>query len=206
MALSPSARDGLTVFLDELTRWNAKINLTGLKSRERIIHELLLDCFVPIPFLPEQATLLDVGAGAGFPGLVLKICNPSFVVSLLEPNGKKATFLRSVTRLCDLRRIQVIQARAESGTGELSAEGYQVVTARALAGLEEALRLCVPWVRRKGLFVSFQGADAAARLEACRPLIDASGLVLIKNIAYPVPGKSEERHVLMFRRPARAHP
>ena len=202
MTLSPSALDGLTVFLDELTRWNARINLTGLKSRERIIHELLLDCFVPVPFLPKNGTLLDVGAGAGFPGLVLKICNPSLSVSLLEPNGKKATFLRHVIRLCGLGQIQVIQARAESGTGMLASEGYHVVTARALAGLEEALRLCVPWVRREGLLVSFQGADAAARLEACRPLIDASGLVLFKNLAYPVPGKPEKRQVLLFRRPA----
>ncbi len=100
------------------------------------------------------------------------------------------------------RACQVIQARAESGTGELASEGYHVVTARALAGLEEALRLCIPWVGREGLFVSFQGADAAARLEACRPLIDASRLFLFKNIAYPVPGKPEKRHVLLFRRPA----
>ena len=194
--------EGLSIFLDELTRWNAKINLTGLKSRERIIHELLLDCFVPIPFLPEQGTLLDVGAGAGFPGLVLKICSPSLCVSLLEPNGKKATFLRHVTRLCGLKQIQVIQARAAPGARDLASEGYHVVTARALAGLEETLTFCAPWVMEGGLFVSFQGADAAARLETCRPLLNASGLVLIKNLAYPVPGKAKERHALVFRRGA----
>jgi 16S rRNA (guanine527-N7)-methyltransferase len=178
------------------------MNLTGLKSRERIIHELLLDCFVPLPFLPEQGTLLDVGAGAGFPGLVLKICSPSLHVSLLEPNGKKAAFLRHVTRLCGLRQIQVIQARLDSGAGELASEGYQVVTARALAGLEETLTLCAPWVMQGGLFVSFQGADAPARLEACRPLLEASGLVLTENLAYRVPGKPVGRHVLIFTRGA----
>jgi 16S rRNA (guanine527-N7)-methyltransferase len=189
----------LGIFLDELTRWNAKINLTGLKSRERIIHELLLDCFVPLPFLPEKGTLLDVGAGAGFPGLVLKICNPSLRVSLLEPNGKKAAFLQHVTRLCSLGQIQVIQARAESKSEGLVSEGYQVVTARALAALEETLTLCAPWVVRRGLFVSFQGADAAARLEACRPLLDPTGLVLVQNLGYSVPGKPGKRHVLIFR-------
>jgi 16S rRNA (guanine527-N7)-methyltransferase len=143
-----------------------------------------------------------VGAGAGFPGLVLKICNPSLRVSLLEPNGKKAAFLRHVTRLCGLRQVQVIQARAESGAGELALEGYQVVTARALAGLEETLTLCAPWVMQGGLFVSFQGADAPARLERCRTFLDASGLVLTENLAYPVPGKPEERHVLIFRQGA----
>ncbi len=200
--LPPSAIEGLGIFLDELTRWNAKINLTGLKSRERIIHELLLDCFVPIPFLPEQGTLLDVGAGAGFPGLVLKICRPSLHVSLLEPNGKKAAFLRHATRLCGLKQIQVIQARADSGAGVLASEGYHVVTARALAGLGETSTLCAQWVMEGGLFVSFQGADAAARLETFRPLLTASGLVLVKNLAYPVPDKPEERHVLIFRRGA----
>jgi 16S rRNA (guanine527-N7)-methyltransferase len=162
----------------------------------------LFDCFVPIPFLPEQGTLLDVGAGGGFPGLVLKICSPSLRVSLLEPNGKKAAFLRHVTRLCGLKQIQVIQARAATGARELAPERYHVVTARALAGLEETLTLCAPWVREGGLFVSFQGADAAARLETCRSLLNTSELVLIKNLAYPVPGKPEERHVLIFRRDA----
>jgi len=200
--LSPSALEGLGIFLDELTRWNAKINLTGLKSRERIIHELLIDCFVPVPFLPEQGSLLDVGAGAGFPGLVLKICSPSLRVSLLEPNGKKAAFLRHVIRMCGLKQIQVIQARAEPGAGELASEGYHVVTARALAGLEETLTLCGPWVMQGGLFVTFQGADCPARLERCRTFLDASGLVLTENLAYSVPGKQAERYVLIFRRPA----
>jgi 16S rRNA (guanine527-N7)-methyltransferase len=200
--LSSSALETLRIFLDELTRWNAKINLTGLKSRERIINELLLDCFVPLPFLPQEARLLDVGAGAGFPGLVIKICIPSLRVSLLEPNGKKAAFLRQVARLCGLGQIQVIQSRAESKADELASEGYEVVTARALAGLEETLTLCAPWTMRGGLFVSFQGADAAARLEACRPLLDARGLVLAQNLGYAIPGKQGERHVLIFRREA----
>jgi 16S rRNA (guanine527-N7)-methyltransferase len=192
----------LGIFLDELIRWNAKINLTGLKSRERIIHELLLDCFVPIPFLPQKARVLDVGAGAGFPGLVMKICNPSLRVSLLEPKGKKAAFLRHVARLCGLGRIQVIQARAQSKAEELASEGYEVVTARALAGFEETLASCAPWMMQGGLFVSFQGADATARLEASRPLLDARGLVLVQNLGYSIPGKPGERHVLIFRREA----
>ena len=153
-----------------------------------------------IPFLPEQGTLLDVGAGAGFPGLVLKICSPSLDVSLLEPNGKKAAFLRHAARQCGLRQIQVIQARAESEAGKLASGGYHVVTARALAGLEETLTLCGPRMMLGGLFVSFQGADAAARLATCRPLLNANGLVLVKNLAYPVLGKPGERHVLIFKR------
>jgi 16S rRNA (guanine527-N7)-methyltransferase len=174
--------------------------LTGVKSRARIIHELLLDCFIPIPFLPKQGTLLDVGAGAGFPGLVLKIAHPSLRVSLLESNGKKVAFLRHVARQCQLRQIQVIQGRTESAAAELASEGYEVVTARALAGLEQTLTLCAPWVIQGGLFVSFQGTDAAARIETCRPLLEASGLVLIRNLAYQVPGKPQQRHVLIFRR------
>jgi 16S rRNA (guanine527-N7)-methyltransferase len=137
---------------------------------------------------------------------VLKICIPSLRVSLLEPNGKKAAFLRSVTRLCGLKQIEVIQTRAGPGAKDLSSEGYQVVTARALAGLEETLTLCAPWVMKGGLFVSFQGADAAARLETCRPLLEAKGLVLAQNLVYPVPDKPGERHVLIFRRVASTRP
>jgi 16S rRNA (guanine527-N7)-methyltransferase len=131
---------------------------------------------------------------------VLKISNPSLHVFLLEPNGKKAAFLRHVTRQCHLRQIQVIQERIDSEPAGLASEGYAVVTARALAGLEETLTLCAPWVMQGGLFVTFLGADAAARIKTCRPLLDASGLVPIKNLAYRVSGKPEERHVLIFRR------
>jgi 16S rRNA G527 N7-methylase RsmG len=109
-------------------------------------------------------------------------------------------FLRHAMRLCGLRQIHVIQARAESRTGKLASGGYHVVTARALAGLEETLTLCAPWVMQGGLFVSFQGSDAVARLATCRPLLNARGLVLNKDLAYPVLGKPEERHVLIFRR------
>jgi 16S rRNA (guanine527-N7)-methyltransferase len=126
--------------------------------------------------------------------------NPSLHVSLLEPNGKKATFLRHMARKCRLREIQVIQGRTGSETERLASEGYAVVTTRALAGLEETLTLCAPWVMQGGLFVTFQGADGPAKIEACRPLLRARGLELIKDLAYSIPGKPKERHVLILKR------
>ena len=126
--------------------------------------------------------------------------HPSLHVSLLEPNGKKAAFLRHVARKCRLREIRVIQGRTGSETEALTSERYAVVTTRALAGLEETLTLCAPWVMQGGLFVTFQGADGPAKIEACRPLLRARGLELIKDLAYSIPGKPKERHVLILKR------
>ena len=87
------------IYLDELWAWNKRTNLTGLSSRKRIVFELFLDSLIPAPFLAKRGTLLDVGTGAGFPGIPLKIYNPRLVVHLLDANFKKGSFLKQAVRL-----------------------------------------------------------------------------------------------------------
>ena len=157
IALSASQVELLALYLDELWAWNKKMNLTGLCSRERIITELLLDSLMPSSLLPEEGTLLDVGSGAGFPCVPVKICRPRLKAHLLEPNSKRVSFLKQIIRLTGLKEVRVIRGRIGEDEALLRPEGYHAVTARALADLPRTLTWCAPHLRAGGLFVSFQG-------------------------------------------------
>jgi 16S rRNA (guanine527-N7)-methyltransferase len=186
------------IYLDELWEWNKKINLTGLSSRQRIITELLLDSLITSPFLPEEGSLLDVGSGAGFPGIPLKICKPQLKTQLMEANSKKVNFLKQVIRVTKLYEIEVIKGRIEKDGSILSPKGYHIITARALAPLAQTLAWCAPYLMPGGLIVNFQGGQFAKVLEESADIIKEYTLFLYKSVPYKLPGKDSQRHILIF--------
>lgn len=190
----------LGLYLDELWAWNEKVNLTGLSSRQRIIGELLVDSLLPSPYLPEEGRLLDVGSGAGFPGIPLKIYKTGLEVHLMEANSRKASFLKQVIRITKLRGIEVLRGRVERNGNILHAEGYHVITARAFSHLPQTLSLCAPLLRSGGLMVSFQGSQLEKVLREGFDVIKANGLLLHKSIPYKLPGKGSQRHLLIFKK------
>lgn len=188
----------LGTYLEELVQWNRRMNLTGLSSRERIVNELFLDSLIPAPFLPGEGRLLDVGSGAGLPGLPLRIYHPRLEVHLLEPRAKRVSFLRQVIRLLGLKGIEVLRGRAGGEDSGLEFRGYSVVTARALADLSQTLAWCGPLVQVDGVLVCYLGGRAEELLVECATVLDTQHLVLQRRIPYSLPGKSGERSVLMF--------
>ncbi len=179
------------------------MNLVGLSSRLRIIKELLLDSLMALSFLPEEGKYLDVGSGAGFPGIPLIICRPRLNAYFLEANGKKARFLRQVIRLTKLRHVDVVIGRIENEEGLLDPEGYQIITARALAPLPQTLKWCTPHLMNNGLFLSFQGTRYNDSLEQSLEIIKKNRISLYESIPYTLPGKSKQRHLLVFRKVTR---
>jgi len=174
------------------------MNLTGLTSRQKIIQDLLFDSLIPSTFLPETGRLLDVGSGAGFPGIPLKICKPSLTTHLMEANSKKVSFLKQVIRLTKLRRIDVIRGRIEKDGSRLHPEGYHIITARALAHLPQALKWCAPHLISGGMIINFQGSRFDNVLEESSDVIKKHCLILDKSIPYSLPGKDSQRHLLIF--------
>lgn len=190
----------LDIYLAELREWNKRINLTSLSSRQAIMKELLLDSLIPLPFLPHKGRLLDVGSGAGFPAIPLKICGSQLRFHLAEANSKKVNFLKHVIRLMKLSDIKVIRGRIEHGRNILDPDGYHVITARALAKLPQALMWCVPHLMSGGMIFSFQGSQFEKALKESSDLIKRCRLILFKNIPYILPGKGLMRHVLIFKK------
>ncbi|MGD2125215.1 MAG: 16S rRNA (guanine(527)-N(7))-methyltransferase RsmG [Desulfobacteraceae bacterium] len=202
IGLSQHQLDLIRIYLDELCDWNRRINLTGLSGRERIVVELFLDSLIPAPFLPKEGRMLDVGSGAGFPGLPLKILNPHLKTHLLEANSKKVSFLKQVIRLLQLKEVKVIRGRIEKDENNLHGDGYHIITARALANLGQTIVWCTPLLCPDGLLVSFLGPRAKEEIEATRAVMEGHGLRVHKMIRYFLPGKEAERNIVLFEKRA----
>lgn len=204
ITVSRTQLEKLELFIAELWSWQKKMNLTGLNTKERVVRELLLDSLFPLPYVPETGNLLDLGSGAGFPAIPLKICLPDVYFYLIEPRTRKAAFLKEIIRLLELGRIGVIPARIEESGGVLNSRGYEVITARAVAPLRHVLEWCGPYLGRNGVLINFQGGTWKMALKECNDAIKRQRLVLSRKLPYRLPGKAGERIILFFSREERA--
>ena len=176
------------------------MNLTGLSHGQRMVFELFLDSLIPVPYLAETGRLLDVGTGAGFPGVPLKICRPQLKAHLLEANSRKVSFLKQVIRLLKLCETEVIRGRIEEMRDALHPNGYHLITARALAPLGQNIAWCAPLLSEGGVLVSFLGGDAEDRLKENRQVIEDHDLFIGKKIPYRLPGGKGERTTIIFQK------
>jgi 16S rRNA (guanine527-N7)-methyltransferase len=198
IALSEQQLVLFQIYLDELWAWSQRTNLTGLSNRRRIAFELFLDSLIPAPFFAEAGRLLDVGSGAGCPGIPLKIYRPGLVVHLLESNTKKGSFLKQIVRLLKLTKTAVIRGRIEASEDHLHSEGYHIIATRALARLGQAVTWCVPKLSSGGLLVSYLGRRAEDEIKKNRQILEEHHLVLHKVVPYSLPGMPFERKAVIF--------
>jgi len=198
--LSPGQKDLLSIFIKELTAWNKHMNLTGLSSTRRIMDELVADSLMPLPNLPDTGICLDVGSGAGFPAIPLKICRPAMKFFLMEPNLKKGRFLRQIIRLCGLKQIEVIRERIEMLSQPLPFEWCHIITSRAMAPLPRLVKLCAPYLAPGGLMVAFLGNRFEDILAECKPLLKEKGLFVHDSKPYILKGKELKRNLLVLKK------
>lgn len=196
----PQQLDLFRIYLEELCDWNLHMNLTGLSSRREMVNELFLDSLIPTSHIPASGKMLDVGSGAGFPALPLKIIIPNLDITLLEANTKKVSFLRHIIRLLKLKHILVIRGRIEKDKGRFRKGEFPLITARALARLGQTLIWCVPYLCRGGLLVSFLGPRAKEVLKENREIMQNQGIVLQETIPYFLPEKKTQRNTVIFRK------
>jgi 16S rRNA (guanine527-N7)-methyltransferase len=165
------AVDRLVLYFHELKKWNCKVNLVGRALRdEQILENHFLDSLTLLPLLsPEnqqQETLLDVGAGAGFPGLVVKTVRQELPVVLLEPRRNRYYFLKHIIRTLALEEVAVLDVRLErkSNPIELSGRRFSFVTSRAFTDMQEFVSLAAPYLARGGRIVCMKGPGAAEEI------------------------------------------
>lgn len=143
------------LYLLRLKKWSHHINLTGIKTERDIVIKHFLDSLTIFSFLKPQWELLDIGTGAGFPGIPLKIALPSLKLTLVEAKQKKVVFLKEIKRLLELKDIEIIQTHLPSPL--LSKKTFNVVVGRAVAPLTEYIRLALPYVANQGLLIIMRG-------------------------------------------------
>ena len=200
ISLSPKQMDLLGIFLEELTAWNKHMNLTGLSSTKRIIDELVTDSLMPAPYLPDKGLLLDVGSGAGFPAIPLKICRPAMKFFLMEPNSKKGSFLKQVIRLCKFKQIEIVRERIEKPSRCLPFEKCDIITSRAMAPLPQLIKWCTPYLAPEGLMIAFLESRIEDILEECEPLLKEKGLFIHDSKPYTLQGKGLKRNLLILKK------
>jgi 16S rRNA (guanine527-N7)-methyltransferase len=182
--------------MNELIRWNARVNLTAITAPEEVLEKHFLDSLAVLPEVEGAATLLDLGAGAGFPGLPLKIARPQLAVTLVDAVGKKVSFIKATVAAMGLKDVRAIHARAE---GQPEAEGLpraQLLIARAFMDLTDWLALAPAYVQPGGRVVAMLGKaqpDSELRARA-----DERGLSFVSQRQYRLPFSGAERQVAVF--------
>lgn len=177
LELTPGQRAAFDRYAAELAEWNARVRLVGSAEPAELYVRHFLDSLTILPALPAgPLSIVDVGAGAGFPGVPLALVRSDISLTLIESVGKKATFLRHLAEALALPQVTVLQARAEEiARDPAQREGYAVAVARALAELATALELCLPLVRVGGLCVAMKKGDAAGEVAAAASALEALG-------------------------------
>ena len=182
-------------YRDLLLEWNSKFNLTAITDKDEIeekhfIDSLSLDKYVDL----DNKTLLDVGSGAGFPGIPLAIAHPTTKVFLLESNGKKVKFLNEMVNELDLKNVTVINARAEEYNKR---ESFDIVTARAVKELNILLEICFHFVKVGGLFVAYKSSNIDNEIENAKHAYKVLDITETKQVSYQLP-KSKDNRVLLI--------
>lgn len=162
--LTPEIIRRLNIYGSLLLEWNNKLNLTAITEPEQVLYKHFYDCilFLKNVRVPQNARLIDVGTGAGFPGLVLKIVRPDIEATLLDSLNKRLVFLTEVIAELGLKAISTLHMRAEdAGKSRQLRESFDIACARAVAALPVLSEYCLPLVRKGGLFVAMKGPSAA---------------------------------------------
>ncbi len=146
-------------YLTELKRWNARVNLTGLQSDRDIVIRHFLDSLALLPFLGDARTLADIGSGAGFPGLVLKLVRPELVLTLVESRGKKAAFLDYLVTLLHLPGVAVAQVHLTPRLAAAWGPRFDLVLSRAALRLPELLAVAAPLLQPGGRVLALKGPN-----------------------------------------------
>jgi 16S rRNA (guanine527-N7)-methyltransferase len=189
-------------YLVELWEWNQKINLVGLTSILEIVRDLLIDSLIAVPHLPPEGNLLDVGSGAGFPGVPIKICKDALRVDLVDARAKRVSFLKHVVRVLGLEEVRVIRGRIEESSSDVRQRDYSVVTARAVAGLSQTLAWCEPHLVAGGKLITYRGEEIEEELENNHGTMARLGLSPYKILPYRLPEKQSRRHLIIFEKTA----
>ena len=199
--LSPAQLAAFETYARLLREWNERFNLTAITDPEGIQLKHFLDSLSVLKTLPAgPLRLIDIGTGAGFPGLPLKIAlGPELTLTLVEATGKKITFLDAVVKELGLQGVTSVKARAEEiGQDPAHRERYDVAVARAVAELPVLLEYLLPAVKVGGRAIAQKGATAPAEAETAHAAARRLGGHLREIIALTLPGLPDPRHLVIY--------
>ena len=199
VALTEEKLQKFALYLSLLLEWNKKINLTAIKDTEQIIIKHFADSLSLLQYMdiPKNAAVIDVGTGAGFPGIPLAIARPDIRLLLLVKLGKRMMFLQTVVQRLSIA-AQTLHARAEeAGQKQQYREKYDIAVSRAVAALPVLAEYCLPLVKPGGVFAAMKGPQAHQELQQAKNAIALLSGAVKKEYTFELPGAGV-RTLLLF--------
>ena len=183
-----------------LKEWNEKINLTAITEDKDIIIKHFIDSLTINKYISSDSKIIDVGTGAGFPGVPVKIVNKNIDLTLLDSLNKRLLFLQTVSETLGLKNVEFIHGRAEDFGNDIKyREKYDIATARAVANLSVLAEYCIPFVKVGGIFVCMKGSNIE-ELEDAKTAIKFLGGEIEKIEKIFLPDVNEERNIIIIRK------
>lgn len=201
ITLSEHQISQFNIYFEELVEWNEKMNLTAITDEPSVYLKHFFDSISAAFYVDLKGvkTLCDVGAGAGFPSIPLKICFPELQVTIVDSLNKRIGFLNHLAEKLQLENVEFVHARAEDfGQNKAYREKFDIVTARAVARLSVLSELCIPLVKKGGIFIAMKGAAAKEELVDARRPLTVLGAKLKKDYSFLLPVEDSERNIYVF--------
>lgn len=187
-------------FLEELLRWNQKINLTAIRNKEEALEKHIIDSLTLLRVLPQGKSLLDMGSGAGLPCIPLALVEPDRDIISVDSVDKKINFQKHIKRLFDLERFSAVKSRVEELKAFMEMKRVDVVTARAFTSLEHIVRLADPFLDSGGLLLAMKGPESHAEILEAEDIIDCLNYMSPQIVHYKLPFSQADRTILVLKK------
>ena len=187
-------------YLDELLRWNKKINLTAIVDYTEAIEKHLIDSLYLVKYLPEEQIILDIGSGGGLPGVPLALARPDLKILSVDSSGKKINFQKHIRRLLQLENFTPIACRAENIPEQINTENIDFVIARAFTSLERLIELSAPLLAFQGCLLAMKGPEGTRELDEAEEVARENDFSLKEVLKYKLPFSLAERHFIVLKK------
>lgn len=195
--------NSLILYKNLIQEWNNKINLTAITEDQEIIKKHFIDCIKIFKASPikDAKNLIDVGTGAGFPGIPIKILKEDLNVTLLDSLQKRVNFLNEVVTKLELRNIECLHGRAEEfGRDKILRQGYDVAVSRAVANLTVLSEFCIPFVKKGGYFVAMKGPSVDDEIIEAKKAIGILGAKIEDIIKINIEGTDLNHNLVILKK------
>lgn len=193
ISLSSKQKEQFEIYYQTLVEWNEKMNLTAITQKEDVYLKHFYDSLtISFDYDLNNQSLCDVGAGAGFPSIPLKIVYPDLKITIVDSLSKRITFLKHLFQVLDLKDVEAVSARAEEYALK-HRESFDIVTARAVARLNILDELCLPLVKVGGDFITLKGLKAKEELNEAKQGIEKLGGKVVKEGSFTLTDENDHR-------------
>lgn len=186
-------------YMNLLIEWNEKMNLTAITEPKEIILKHFIDSITILKYIDDNSKLVDVGTGAGFPGVPLSIMNPTLKITLVDSLNKRLIFLQEVVKELNLKNIEIVHARAEEfGQNKNYREKFDIATSRAVANLATLSEYLVPLVKIGGKIISMKASNAKEEINDAQKAIEVLGGKIEKIEEFDLPKSDIGRTIIII--------